>query len=359
MIQVYGHFSDRLSFAQVSRAIVQYAVRKLHQPFLIHEIGTMAPTYNTVVAPIGINSHAPIGICVGYPPVARSWLEGHDVKILVTVCESDRIPESWVQACNRMDLVIVPSRFCLEVFKRSGVRSEIHVLQHGVSRTYADAEPSTVPRPKHLQLLHVSGAASFPQRKGTSQLLIAFRRLLKTHPNVVLILRVADEKKFESAIHELGIEKNVMLSPSTYPMNVLIENVDAVVQPSRGEGFGMVPLEARCMGVPAILTNATGHEQHFAPGVDIPIKVGPLSYLATQGNEDGRCPEVTVESILEALQVFVERPHYWRDAAQGWAKRYAAKWLWSNVTQPLCNELRRRSRTRIGRPGDESSLRGL
>ena len=39
---------------------------------------------------------------------------------------------------------------------------------------------------------------------------------------------------------------------------------DLVCQPSRAEGFGLVPLEARACGVPVAATLCTGHADHMA-----------------------------------------------------------------------------------------------
>ena len=41
-----------------------------------------------------------------------------------------------------------------------------------------------------------------------------------------------------------------------------LRTVTAVLQPSRAEGFGLIPLQAVACGTPALLTGATGHAEY-------------------------------------------------------------------------------------------------
>lgn len=47
-----------------------------------------------------------------------------------TVWELEQLPSPWLEILNRLDGVIVPSRWNLEVFRRSGVTVPIHVVAH-------------------------------------------------------------------------------------------------------------------------------------------------------------------------------------------------------------------------------------
>jgi len=56
--------------------------------------------------------------------------------------ESETMPEEWVKKCNTMDLVVVPSTFGMQLFKRSGVSVPILVCPEGVKTDiYNDKAP--------------------------------------------------------------------------------------------------------------------------------------------------------------------------------------------------------------------------
>lgn len=379
-VQLYGHFSDHFSFGGVSRAIAATLKRGAVR-FSIHEIGSRSPTYENAPWPIGVNSQRAVGIAVGYPPVARGWLQGHDHKILVTVCESSPVPRDWITYAQSCDLVVVPSKFCEETFRRGGLLKPILVLPHGVPEEWHVLPPRgptgrvaavdhdvTAHRVYVVRFLHVSNAVSFPQRKGTPQLLLAFKQLVENNreggPEPLLYLKAPETPQMVKALAQLKISLRTWFLPahSFAPENMqnLFSQFDAVIQPSRGEGFGIVPLEARCTGVPVILTKATGHADHFAEGVDTEVAVGPPTVLKTQGTEEGLCPSLTVEAVYTAMRDFIENRTARLAAAQAWAQKTGPNWKWSNVLRPLLAHLR--SLQFAPRPflaGEEDSLRGL
>jgi glycosyltransferase involved in cell wall biosynthesis len=58
--------------------------------------------------------------------------------------------------------------------------------------------------------------------------------------------------------------RRICIDTENYPndgrYHAFLRGWDAVIQPSRAEGFGMVPLEAASIGLPSVLTCNTGHE---------------------------------------------------------------------------------------------------
>lgn len=359
-VQLYGQF-DRGSFATVSRAIAR-ALKRATIDATIYAYGSYAPRYIDVPFAVAMNSRADCGIFVGYPQEALGWLEGHNHRVLVTVCESSPVPYEWAEIANKMSLVAVPSKFCLDTFIKSGVKVPIIVAPHGVSSSlllaHGGSSPGTGANSCHAQtgvkpndktagrddasvatrvrLLHVSEAGSFPWRKGTAQLITAFRRVSKHFPNVELYIK-SDSLQLDKVLR--GSDRIYPLHTHRPTMAGLYRAFDAVVQPSRGEGFGMVPLEARCLGVPAVLTETSGHLQHLAKGVDVVIPVGPMQYMKTQGNSIGNSPTVKVDDVEHALFTLLKNLDAHKARTQAWAHANAGKWTWNRVLSPLVRQV--------------------
>ena len=356
MIQLYGQFDGYHSIAIVSRAIAQM-LRAGRFNACAYPIGAMRPSFDGIQLPIGLNNEAQIGICVGAPPVGAGWLSGHDHKILITVCEASRIPNAWVRACEGLDLIVVPSEFCKLAFANSGVRAPIMIVPHGVSREVIVGRKDDLDS-EFIQLLHVTGALSYPWRKGTSSLLVAMTRVPE---NVFLTIKTPSTQNLQQAIKKLGL-KNVFLWEDPFTprqMKEFICTFHAVIQPSRAEGFGMVPLEARCLGTPAILTTGTGHDAHFVPGVDVPIEVGPDAPIQTFDNDQGSAPTVSPGAVQAAILAFLGDVDGWRAKADSWAVQRAGDWSWERVLTPLAKVLRARHDASSVVLGGESSLRGI
>lgn len=356
-VQVYGNWGDYMSISTVSRAIVK-RLQQRSVPLSIWTAGSFTSIYKEVKGKIRLNSRAPIGIYIGYPPAAIGYLQGHKTKILITVCETTKVPVEWVDVCNTMTYVFVPSAFCKQSFIDSGVPyNKIAILNHGVSREMFWQEKPLKTFSK-IQLLHVSGAISFPQRKGTPQLLTAFAELVKNHnPDVQLNLKMFENEQLRKALKYLDIEKNVTILPNEslnpVEMGKLLLSMDAVVQPSRGEGFGIVPLEARCLGIPCALTAVTGHIDHFAPGVDVEIKTGPYQMMDTQGNQDGAAPSLSPVHVYDGLIDLIDNLPMHKANTELWASKFAPMWLWDKVLLPLTKVViplskKRNQATRLG-----------
>ena len=353
-IQFYGYWHGSGSFARISNAI-GWALRRRGLQGNVMQINEYSPRYEDTPWPVGFNKGAEVAICVGYPLSAQGWLDGHAQRVLVTVCETDPIPKAWVDACNTTTLVVVPSEWCKEVLEASGVNVPIMVVPHGVDRII-NPVPQVCPRGEHVKLLHVTGALSFPWRKSTSQVLLAYKHLKKTHPELALFLRTPRTPSLDRALAELNAP-GIVLEGQSQNGDILYESYDAVIQPSRGEGFGMVPLEARCLGVPALLTRLTGHGQHFATGVDIEVHAGHTALMSSQDNNGGFAPTVTVQAVGHAIEELLADLQGHQQRATAWAVKKAHLWRWTRVLQPLVKEVAKMIRRRHSlRLGEEAGL---
>lgn len=356
-IQLYGQFGGFGSFDIVSREIA-WAMKRRRVACTIYGVGSMSPRYVQMPQlPISFNMGANVGIYVGYPDSATGWLRGHAHSVLVTVCEADPVPSEWVEFCNKTSMVVVPSQWCADVLAKCGVRVPIKVVPHGIPDSWV-GDVSDEPR-KLRRLLHVTGALSFPHRKGTSALILAFSRVAKDYPDLELHIK-SPATGLDSIIDVLG-SKIAHVGSTPVDMRMFYKQYDAIVQPSRGEGFGLVPLEARCLGIPVVVTADTGHGQHFVPGADTQVATGTFTSCLTQGNSVGCCPTVNARDIEVALRDLIENYDARRLATGAWAKKYARVNTWSHRLRPLIHDVASiECETRVAlTPGEEAGVRGL
>lgn len=330
-LQIYGQFHNYLSFSNVSRAFCRFFAKRGYHYNIWSTTGLEKVPYVDVSGQPALNSLADVGIYFGYPTTSNGWLKGHATKVIVTVCETDRIPNEWAGNCNDADLIIVPSQYSANVFRASGVNKPMHIVQHGVARM-----PIRTQAPDGLHFLHVSGAVSFPQRKGTSQLLLAWQQFVKGYPSARLTLRMEPTSGLTTALNQLDLNSSVDIDPAGtgFVHSSYLNKYTAVIQPSRAEGFGMIPLEARVQGVPTIITNCTGHTEHFMRSCDTEIHTERSAHMQTQGNDVGWAPGLTTQAVLDSLNRFVNDDTV-QLRTQAWANEFGRKWQWDTVLLPL------------------------
>jgi len=114
--------------------------------------------------------------------------------------------------------------------------------------------------------------------KGHDLLIRAIALLKEKDCNVkLLIVGDGEEKRnLKLLANQLGISDQVEIRPYYYPIDDLIRECDVVVQPSRFESFGYVPIEAMALNVPVIATKVGGLVEVIEDGVS-GILVSPES----------------------------------------------------------------------------------
>ena len=191
-----------------------------------------------------------------------------------TMFETDGIPDGWVDWCNAMDEVWVPSRFNMETFARSGVHQHrLRLMQQGENTEMfrPGNKPLEIPGTRGFNFLSVF---EWRQRKGPDILLRAFCTEFKPDEDVALVLRAYDcpnpnndllPKVIYFIEHEckLRLENTppVILLPGFLPkaeVPRLYASANCFVLPSRGEGWGRAYTESLASEVPVIATRWSG-----------------------------------------------------------------------------------------------------
>src|SRR5262249_48893364 len=106
---------------------------------------------------------------------------------------TDRVPSRWVEPCNAMDEIWVPSSFHSEALLASGVSAEkIGVLPPCVDTElfHPGSSPLSIPHRRGFNFLSITGTHD---RKGMDVLLRAFLQEFTAGDNVSLLLKVSQE----------------------------------------------------------------------------------------------------------------------------------------------------------------------
>jgi glycosyltransferase involved in cell wall biosynthesis len=109
------------------------------------------------------------------------------------------------------------------------------------------------------------------------------------------------------------------------------------VAPSRGEGFGLQPLQAMAQGTPTILTDAHGQAQFAHLG--IPIPAGFSDSFGFVHGEAGQWWEPDFDALCAAMREVYEHYDEHLDRAQSNALIVRDEWNWTEATKKLLAEL--------------------
>lgn len=190
-----------------------------------------------------------------------------DYKILFTMFESTDIPDSWVDKLKLYDEILVPSEFCRRAFRK--YHDKVRVVNLGYNEDIF--KPLDRPKRDTFNFLHYN---AFNIRKGFLELVQAFKEEFKEDEPVKLVLKCIQDSNYMRAMQAEG-RKNIEIIHEKLPLDGMMDLLskgDCFVFPSRGEGFGLTPLEAMATGMPAIVVNQHGIKEYFDQGSMIGVK---------------------------------------------------------------------------------------
>lgn len=215
------------------------------------------------------------GIFLGYPTsyARHGALAAFGPKVALTMFESSRLPQEWIAPLNGCDAVIVPSRFCGDVFRESGVTAPLHVIPLGVSEVYRPAVRRKDGPFTFLAFLDRG------RRKGGIHAMQAFVRAFGDDPAYRLLLKMrAPKVKVEILNPNIEI---VQRDLSEHELAALYARADVLVNPNMGEGFGLIPREFAASGGVALTTGWGGTAD------DLPAWGWPLPYTLVPAMWEG------------------------------------------------------------------------
>lgn len=206
-----------------------------------------------------------------------------DLKLAWVAWEESLVPLDMVRLLNeRFQGVLAQTRFVAKVLVDSGVCLPVRVMgcapdldpftALGADRAAAPVRPHPTSAAPFV-FLHVSSC--FP-RKGVDALLAAYAKAFRRHDPVRLVVKgfpnphndvpeqIARLRALDPDAPEIVIiNKDIVIKD----LVALYAGADALVLPTRGEGFNVPAAEALAAGVPLIVTGYSGQTDFAGPNV--------------------------------------------------------------------------------------------
>jgi hypothetical protein len=250
--------------------------------------------------------------------------------------ESTTVPREHVEEINRsVALQYVPCRQNVESFRESGLRVPIKVLHHGVD---AACFPF-LERPRRERFTFGSFGDLSP-RKGIDVLVRAFREEFGTSEPVRLLL-----KSSAPAPEYAGDDRRIsVISGFLKPEALLafLQELDAFVLPSRGEGFGLCGLEAMATGLPLIATAWSGPAEYLDPEDSFPLSFRLVEAGGVASNHvryHGLWAEPDREHLRQLLRWLFEHREESAERGKKAASRVREHWGWDRVARQVREDL--------------------
>lgn len=203
-----------------------------------------------------IHTNQKVGLCYHLPNTLS--LVHTPIKISYTMFESDQYPQFWEPWLKKADHVLVPTKFCADIMEKNfGVKPEIVPLGYDPDFFYF-LDRSDREEGHEFTFLHFD---AFKWRKGWDLIFQAFNEEFGEDEPVRLIFKTT--LGITPPLHQYPKITKIVGQLPQEEMYEVLKQADCFVFPSRGEGFGLTPLEAMATGLRAIIPNHTGMATYF------------------------------------------------------------------------------------------------
>ena len=273
---------------------------------------------------------------VVYAPAELFSKNSGRYRVGYTMLEVDGIPSEWVEMCNGMDEVWVPTTFNAATFRASGVTSPLHVMPLGVNPDYFNTRITGYRASARFTFLSVF---EWGERKAPDLLLDAYSRAFSRADDVLLVLKVSNLDPgvdVHAQVASAGLPADgppvVLLHNQDLPahqMGSLYRSADCFVLATRGEGWGMPILEAMACGLPVIATGWGGQMDFYSEQNGYPVDFALVPARAKCPYYRGfRWAEPNVDHLAARMRCAYENPDEARAIGARASEDALERWTW-------------------------------
>lgn len=286
-INLTGLFFENSGYGKMAREYA-IALHNLGYEVGLHNIGR--PIENLQASPkkMAALKQMKQGVYVNTPTVVLYMPESYKkysknyYNIGYCELETSKIPKHWVEQCNNMNEIWVPSNHMLDIAKQSGVKRDVFVMPHGIDvEEYKPGHGIEISGTEGLYKFLVNG--EFILRKRIDMVIDAFCDAFTDKDPVCLIVKTFD---FQDPHYKYTIKRaiarikgprtaRIRLISSFIPdawMPALYNEVDCVIHASSGEGWSFVPFETLACNKKLIMQPWGPTEEYIPKDLYRPIK---------------------------------------------------------------------------------------
>lgn len=289
--------------------------------------------------------------------------------ILFTMWETPDVPNEYIVGLDRADLIVVPCRFCRDLF-RAVTDTPIVVCNEGIeSKSYPYFERISPKGEEKFRFLWV-GAPN--PRKGFPLLLEAIK-LFEQFPRVEIYLKTTFQKPdraewtkklwknrkamrstengrqefkemltrmrdprfgLEEKVDVSGLHNNVIMDTRRLPFEDLIylyNSAHCFVLPHCGEGWGLTLCEAMATGAPCISGSYTGCGDFFDSDVGFPVGYSiKENRIANYGNMKSQIYVPNFKDMIQQMVNVIENYEFALKKGKKASERIHRKFTWEN-----------------------------
>ena len=205
--------------------------------------------------------------------------------------ETDRCNPQWIDKCNEMDAIVVPSTFVKNVVKRSGnLETPITVIPEWYNEEIDKVAPKDYlkfnlnPKFNFLMIGTITSRVPDDDRKNIFYGIKWFCEAFEGDKKVGLVLKAnfgrgtkIDRKMTKETIENVIRE----VRPGKFPKITVVHGnmtqeeiarlykhpkIKCLVSPTKGEGYGLPLIESAASGLPVVATGWSGHNEFLTKG---------------------------------------------------------------------------------------------
>ena len=202
---------------------------------------------------------------------------------ITAAVETDKCNPKWIESCNKMDGIIVPSTFTKSVLKRSGIcMTPIHVIHEyfndNILLDHTNVHDIKFKTDLNFLIVGQMGAISpDDDRKNIFNTIAGIINACQEREDIGIVIKTnlgkgteIDRQLCINTFNQMKAAINTKYKNKIYLVHGSMTNqeiaslythpqIKCLVSATRGEGFGLPLIKAAASGLPIIATNWSGH----------------------------------------------------------------------------------------------------
>lgn len=254
-------------------------------------------------------------VCTNPAGIPGWW--SHQRSIMWTMWETDRLPDAFDGYFDHFDRVLVPCQANLEAFSER--HHDVRLMRLGVDTTRWTPSERSVPEGP---LVVLAGGRGWT-RKGLDLAITAFLAAFDGGPPAELWLRADGDVPKGVRLDD----PRIRLVPRFADEQHLFDRAHIFLALARGEGCGLMPLQAILSGCPTVLVDAHGHAEFAHYGWPVDARKVRAEFVGGLGNA-GHWWEANVDDAVDLLRQITADYRKAAAIAYGSAVCAAHEWDW-------------------------------